>query len=186
MFRKAATLGGAALLTLSLLPTPSRAQDHPIQIALVGPTMQMVDDDDDVRGLRLNIIYGVNRNMSGLDLGLINRTTGGMSGVGFGVANLTRGPFVGWQAGIVNVAEESFSGLQWSALSVGSLVNIAGRGEGAQVAWAFNQAERLSGFQLALVNVADDLNGVQLGLINIIRSKESFPVLPIVNWKFDR
>ena len=28
-------------------------------------------------------------------------------------------------------------------------------------------------------------SGLQVGLINIIRSKDRFPVLPLVNWKFD-
>ena len=65
------------------------------------------------------------------------------------------------------------------------LANIAGQGEGAQVAWGFNRAEQFEGFQLALVNFAEDLYGLQIGLINIIQSKERFSVLPFVNWKFD-
>jgi hypothetical protein len=43
----------------------------------------------------------------------------------------------------------------------------------------------MRGFQFSLVNVAEDMYGVQVGLINIIRSKEDFPILPLVNWKFD-
>ena len=44
----------------------------------------------------------------------------------------------------------------------------------------------MEGLQVSFVNIANDMNGVQVGLINIIRSKDRFPVLPIVNWKFDQ
>ncbi len=186
MLRSPAALTGVALLALALLPTPSPAQENPFQVSLLGPTLQMVDDDQDIRGLRLNLLYGVNRNVSGVDLGLINHTNGTMAGVGFGVANVVDEDFAGWQAGLVNLAQGRFTGLQWSAWTGASLANVAGQGEGAQIAWAFNQAQSLRGFQLALVNVAEDLHGVQVGLINIIRSKKDFPVLPLVNWKFDR
>ena len=43
----------------------------------------------------------------------------------------------------------------------------------------------MGGLQVAIVNFAEDLHGLQIGLINIIRSKDDFPILPIVNWKFD-
>lgn len=185
MHREAGLLAVAAWAALFLSPGLARAQANPFQIAFIGPTMQLVDDDEDVSGIRLNLIYGVNQNMSGVDFGLINHTNGDMVGVGFGLVNVTDGDFVGWQAAPVNLTQRNFTGLQWSALSGLSLANIAGQGRGAQIAWVFNQAEYLGGFQLALVNVANDMNGIQVGLINIIRSKEHFPVLPLVNWKLE-
>jgi hypothetical protein len=192
MVRKAIITSGITLMALSLLPGLSIAQENPFQISLIGPTMQLVDDDEDVRGVRLNFIYGVNENVSGLDLGLINHTNGLMSGVQFGLVNVTDGGMTGWQAGTVNVTKGRFTGLQWApwglALSPWSavgLANFAEAAEGAQIAWAFNQAEYMHGFQLSLVNVADDMHGVQVGLINIIRSKPDFWILPLVNWKFD-
>jgi hypothetical protein len=147
--------------------------------------MQLVDDDEDVRGIRLNLIYGVNRNVSGLDLGLINHTNGEMTGVEFGLVNLVDGGFSGWQAGVVNVTQGQFTGLQWAPWTILSLANFAEAAEGAQIAAAFNRAEYMHGFQLALVNVAEDMYGVQVGLINIIRSKPDFWILPLVNWKFE-
>ena len=182
MLRRAAALAGTAFLVLSVLPESLWSQEKPFQLSFIGPTLQIVDDDADVKGIRLNILYGVNRNVSGLDLGLINRTTGEMSGAEFGAVNLVDGGFSGWQAGIVNVVHGPFTGVQWSGIS---LVNLVETGEGAQIAWGYNGAQRLSGFQLALLNIADDLYGLQVGLINIIRSKDRFPVLPLVNWKFD-
>lgn len=185
MFRRVATISGVALFAISLFPGFSGAQENPFQIAFVGPTMQLVDDDEDVRGIRLNLIYGVNRNVSGLDVGLINHTNGEMTGVQFGIVNVTDGGFAGWQSGVVNVSQGQFTGLQWSPWSVLSLANFAEAAEGAQIAAAFNQAEYMHGLQLSLVNVADDMYGVQIGLINIIRSKPDFWILPIVNWKFE-
>jgi hypothetical protein len=186
MHQKAGLQAATACAALLLSPGLAWAQDdNPFQIAFVGPTMQLVDDDEDVSGIRLNLLYGVNQNMSGVDLGLINHTRGDMVGVGFGLVNVTDGTFVGWQAGVINLTQRDFTGLQWSAWSALSLANIAGEGRGAQIAWVFNQAEYLGGFQLALVNIANDMNGVQVGLINIIRSKERFPVLPLVNWKLE-
>jgi len=176
---------GTVLLSVLLLPGLSHGQENPFQIALIGPTMQLVDDDEDVRGIRLNILYGVNENVSGLDLGLINHTKGEMTGVEFGIVNVVDGGFSGWQSGVVNVTQGQFTGLQWSPWSIVSLANFAEAAEGAQIAAAFNRADYMHGFQLSLVNVADDMYGVQVGLINIIRSKPSLWILPIVNWKFD-
>lgn len=171
-----------AVLLLVLLPAPSRAQDNPFQIAFIGPTMQLVDDDEDVRGIRLNLIYGVNQNVSGLDLGLINHTNGNMTGFELGLANVTDGDFSGWQAGLINVTQGQLTGIQFSG---GALANFAEAAEGAQIAWVLNRSSYMRGFQLSLVNVAEDMYGVQVGLINVIRSKGDFPVLPLVNWKFD-
>lgn len=183
MFAKAAVFLILVVLTGFIVPDPAPAQENPFQIAFIGPTMQLVDDDEDVRGIRLNILYGVNRNVSGLDLGLINHTNGEMTGVEFGIVNLVDDAFSGWQFGVVNVVQGSATGLQWSP---SALANFAEAAEGAQVAWVFNRSEYMRGFQLSLVNVADDMYGLQVGLINVIRSKENFPILPIVNWKFDQ
>lgn len=180
------------VLACALGPASIVAQENPFQIALVGPTMQLVDDDEDVRGIRLNFLYGVNENVSGLDLGLVNHTNGSMAGVQFGIINLTDGGMTGWQSGVVNVSQGKFTGLQWAPWGAGlsplapiGLANLAEAVEGAQIAAAFNQATYMHGFQLALVNVVDDMHGVQVGLINIIRSKPKFWILPLVNWKFD-
>jgi hypothetical protein len=185
MFKKTALASAPALFALSLLPGLCQAQENPFQIAFVGPTMQLVDDDEDVRGIRLNLIYGVNQNVSGLDVGLINHTNGQMTGVEFGIVNVVDGGFSGWQSGVVNVTQGQFTGLQWAPFSILSLANFAEAAEGAQIAAAFNRADYMHGFQLALVNVTDDMYGVQVGLINIIRSKPDLWILPLVNWKFE-
>jgi hypothetical protein len=182
MSRKASAILGVLLFALPFLPIHAFAQENPFQIAFIGPTLQLVDDDEDVKGIRLNLPYGVNRNVTGLDLGFINHTKGEFSGVEFGIVNLTEGPFAGWQNGIINIAQDRFTGLQFDPLT---LANVVGTGEGAQIAWGFNKADYLYGFQLALVNIAEDMEGLQVGLINIIRSKPTLWILPLVNWKFE-
>ena len=181
MLRRALAVFGTIILGLSLLPSASLAQEKPFQLSLIGPTMQLVDDDADVKGLRINILYGVNRNVTGLDLGLVNRTTGDFKGLQHGFVGMTHGKFTGWQDNwAVNVVEGDFYGLQTGA------VNIVGTGEGVQIGGIYNSAEYMSGLQIALVNFSEDLHGIQVGIINIIRSKENFPILPFVNWKFDQ
>jgi hypothetical protein len=178
MRTRAVVVVGAMLVALSLKPTPGEAQEKPFQLSFIGPTMQLVDDDADIKGLRINLIYGVNRNVKGLDVGLVNRATGDFKGLQAGFVSLTDGDFTGWQHSLVNVIDGEFLGFQEG------LVNVMATGEGVQ--WGFyNSTQHLGGLQVAVVNFAEDLYGLQIGLINIIRSKERFPFLPIVNWKFD-
>ena len=173
---------GLLALALSCFAGPVAGQENPFQISFIGPTMQLVDDDEDVRGIRLNLIYGVNEDVAGLDVGLINHVNGDMTGFGLGLLNVTDGDVTGWQAGLVNVAQGDLTGIQFSG---GALANFARAAEGAQIAWALNRAEEIRGFQLSLVNIADDMHGIQVGLINIIRSKPDLWILPLVNWKLD-
>jgi hypothetical protein len=171
---------GALLLGALLVPSISSAQEKPFQLSLIGPVMQLVDDDADIKGLRINLIYGVNRNVKGLDVGLVNRTSDSFKGLQYGLLGVSHGSFTGWQNNwAANVAEADFMGLQTG------FVNIVGTGEGVQFGGLYNSAEYMSGLQFSLVNFAEDFYGIQLGLINIIRSKDNFPILPLVNWKFD-
>lgn len=181
MLRRALVVSATLLVGMSLLPSSSMAQEKPFQLSLIGPTLQLVDDDADIRGVRINLLYGVNRNVTGLDLGLVNRTTGDFKGLQHGFIGATHGKFSGWQDNwAVNFAEGQFYGLQTG------VVNFVGTGEGVQLGGLYNNAEYMSGLQFSLINFAEDFYGVQLGLINIIRSKDNFPILPFVNWKFDQ
>ena len=48
---------------------------------------------------------------------------------------------------------------------------------------AFNYIRgRQHGLSIGLLNIANELHGLQIGLINIARNKESFSVLPLVNY----
>ena len=160
---------------------PARAlaqQERPFQLALFNP-VQIRPEDDGITILRLSLLYGKNTYVKGLDLGLVNHTTSGTTkGWQLGVVGYNEGEFVGWQDNYVNVTEGRFLGLQ------SGIFNSAAGGEGVQLGGVNVSGARFSGLQFSFVNIADDLYGIQLGLVNIIKSKESLPFLPIVNWKF--
>lgn len=154
---------------------PAIAQEeHPIQLALWNP-VQVVPEQDAVRGVRLNILYGKNAAVTGFDIGLVNHTVNDFMGVQFGVVGISNGDFTGWQNDWVNVVQGAFEGLQ------SGVVSTAQSGRGLQFS-GVNHAESFRGLQIAIVNYAGYLSGVQVGLVNIIRENGMFPVFPIVNW----
>ncbi len=167
-----------AVLALAVGTLPLHAQDEkPVQIALFNP-IQIYDAETSISGIRWNIIWGKNANVAGIDFGLINEATGNVLGLQWGLVNNVGGDVTGWQQSVVNLTRGLVQGVQ-----VGLYSQSAGT-EG--VMWSgVNNTRSMRGLQVALVNIADEMHGVQVGLVNIIRSKDRFPVLPIVNWKFD-
>jgi hypothetical protein len=170
----------ASFALLALLAPAFATAQSPIQIALFNP-VQIVPEDEAIRGVRLNILYGKNTWVRGLDVGLVNHTTDGISkGIQAGLINLAESDFLGWQPGVVNIIEGEFLGLQggfWAPF------NQIDGGEGAQIG-IVNVARDMSGFMLGLVNYAENMYGLQIGLVNIIENKDGFPFFPIVNWSF--
>jgi len=144
-------------------PSPSVAQRKAFNLALVTP-IQIFPAEQDIGGVRLNVIYGRNANLSGLDVGIANHIVDKGEGVQWGAVNIS-GSFVGWQNAWVNVTEENFEGFQ------SAFVNSAGR---------------ISGLQFGLVNYAKRANGVQIGLVNIIKEGGQFPFMVIANWGFEK
>jgi len=172
MKRLALMLAGLAMLWPA---SPARAQEeHPIQLGLF-PPVQIVPEDESVRGVRLSLLYGKNVVVSGLDVGLVSHTTGDLLGVQFAVVGISDGNVTGWQSNWVNLSRGAVEGLQ------SGVVSITDTGRGMQ--WSgVNHAQNFRGLQLGIVNYAGHLNGVQIGLINIIHEGGQFPVFPIVNW----
>lgn len=164
-----------ALTALVVLAGIATAQDqdsysepglyYPIQLSLY-PTLQLINHENDVAGLRLNII-GVNRNMTGLDLGLVNQTDDLFTGIGLGAINLCQGDVHGVHFGFINHANGDVKGFQGiPLLSWWNAVNVThGSCNGAQ-GGLFNYAKTLNGVQGGLVNIAYDADGVMLGLYN--------------------
>jgi len=167
-----------ASLLLSLA-VPASGQGKPFQVSLLAPTLQLHPPETDITGFRLNLLYGKNRDVTGLDVGLLNHVTGDMRGLQHGLVGNVGGDMIGWQDNVVNLVEGEVRGIQTG------LVNAGEYGTGAQLGLV-NYAGEFRGFQgvFALVNYAEDLEGVQIGLVNIIRSKDTLPVLPFVNWNF--
>ena len=140
------------------------AQDNPFQLSLFNP-VQIVPEHESINGVRLNLIYTKNANVTGFDMGLVNVTTGKQLGVQWGGINITDGGFTGWQSSFVNVSKGNFVGLQTS--------------------WVNYHGGYFNGLQLSIVNYAETLKGLQLGLINIIGKGGFLPVFPIFNFDFD-
>ncbi|MDT8369795.1 MAG: hypothetical protein RQ745_11345 [Longimicrobiales bacterium] len=166
-----------ALAALAFTAAPAAAQ-KPIQLALVAPDLQLVDQEEAVRGLRLSL-YGNNVRMTGFDLGLVAQTTEMFKGFQYGLVTLNEGNAKGVSIAAVNVTQGFMQGLQIA------LVNSGARAEGLQLG-GFNHSRNYEGLQLGLVNYAAQMEGVQLGLINIIKEGGVFPVLPLVNWSLNR
>lgn len=103
-------------LTFCVLSTRPASAESPIQVAIFNP-VQIVDEMDSIKGVRLNLIYGVNDNVSGIDLGLINKSEGDQKGIQLGIFNNTL-DLSGIQLGLINKTD-------WlDGLQIG-LINIA-------------------------------------------------------------
>ena len=182
------------------------AEYTPLQLSLVNP-IQLFPEETSVHGLRINLIYGVNKEVNGLDFGPINRTTGTTKGLQIGAfpyggVNITEN-LVGLQLGGAwagaNFASGEVTGVQISGIfgginTAGDLhgvqiagvfigINLAKDTKGLQLATLYNQAEAMQGLQFGLVNVCKRMNGVQIGLVNVIQESK-LPFFPIINASF--
>lgn len=153
------------------------AEWTPFQLSLFNP-VQLFPEETTVQGIRINLIYGVNRGVDGLDYGVVNRTKGPTKGVQagafpFGGINMTEeldGLQVGGIVAGVNLASGEDRGQQISGIFGG--VNRAGNLKGVQIAGiigGMNMAENVSGVQIAGtyigINIAKDMSGLQLGTV---------------------
>ena len=124
-------LSGAIVLAIALLCSACSTTWTPLQGAMFNPA-QIFSEDIEVRGLRVNALYGKNASVDGLDVGLMNEVEGRVRGVQLaGAANFAR-KLAGVQlAGIFNRSE--------------SVV-------GVQIGGIVNRAEALAGLQIGLLN----------------------------------
>jgi hypothetical protein len=133
----------------------------PVMLSLYNPA-QVPAENYDVKGLRIDLLYGKCHNLYGLDAGLVNYATGKVLGLE--------------AAFLVNYAETGFTGLQ-----VGT-VNIGGRVKALQIG-AYNGADDMTGMQIGFINHARIMSGVQIGFINVIENN-NYPFMPIINFFF--
>lgn len=185
-----------ACASLLLAPVAAKA-DAAFQFGFWAPDLQLVDANEDVRGLRIDIVYGENANVSGVDLGIVNSTTGDFAGFGWAPgANLvggdavgvqwswiyshTVGEFTGWQSALIAHIEGAGS----KGLQTGLITLNENDFTGVQLGF-FNKSNTLKGLQLGFVNWAERLDGgLQIGLVNYAANSDVYKVLPIVNWQF--
>jgi len=155
-----AVLALALLAGIQTVSAEESAPMTPVMFSLFNPA-QVPAENYDVKGLRIDLLYGKCHNLHGLDAGLVNHTVN---------------KEVGLAAGLVNYAEKSFTGLQVGGVNIGKEVHALQVG-------VYNGADDMSGFQIGLINHARIMRGVQIGVINVIENND-LPFLPIVNFFF--
>jgi hypothetical protein len=178
------------VVVMSLISVSAHAADWtPFQLSFINP-VQIFPEETKVQGVRLNLIYGVNKEVNGIDYGSINRTTGTTNGVQVGAfpiggVNITKDLYGAQLIGIlggVNVATGDVTGIQVTSLFAG--VNSAGNVTGVQLSGGLagvNIAEDVSGVQLSGmyigVNIAKNTKGVQIGtLLNKATTMEGLQI----------
>ena len=102
------------LLTLPVI-NYAHAEVVPYQISLINP-LQSSKSIHSVKGVRINIVYGKNEDVSGVDFGLFNDVYGDQKGLQFGLWNKSF-KSQGVQIGIVNYTEY-LNGLQIGFLNI--------------------------------------------------------------------
>jgi len=177
--KKSCILPPAVVLLTVLLPISVSAQTtRPIQISLYHP-VQIFNKDVSVRGIRLNVLYGVNNDLTGIDYGfIVNKLEGDLTGVQFGLVNLVDGNVTGYQDGLVNVVNNDFIGWQngFVTITKGSLTGLN--------TGVYTKNGEMHGLQIGVVNITGKLDGLQIGLVNINKSATPHKFLPIINYSF--
>ncbi|TFH17015.1 MAG: hypothetical protein E4H02_04010 [Lentisphaerales bacterium] len=178
---------------------------RPFQIGIVSP-VELVEPAESINGLRLNLLYGVNQNVTGWDFGICNHTVNNHNGLQLGGVNIVGNELVGFNMGLLNFAggrvEGSSVGLvNWAVGDLAGtqdaiLLNVARSKVTYQfalgVSWGetveggqfgiFNRATSMTGMQVGLLNVTRSLNGLQIGVLNCAFEKEGrWKILPFVN-----
>ncbi len=166
------------IFAFALLCSACSTSWTPVQGAIFNPE-QIFSESTDVRGLRVNVIYGKNASVYGLDVGLWNEVEERVRGIQLaGVVNLARELDGIGASGLVNKVEERVRGLQCG------VANYAGEVAGVQIAGISNQSNSVVGVQIGgLVNDAEKLVGLQIGLLNFNKSGP-LPFFPIFNFGF--
>jgi len=158
----------------------------PLQLSVWNP-VQLAPDDWDVWGLRLNMLYGMNRDLYGLDVGVFNLVRRDFAGIQAGIANLTGTEsgraFTGIQMGVANFV--TLSGTRSSVargLQLG-FVNGGDKMSGLQAGFLNLALSELKGLQIGSLNDAESLVGIQIGfLINSSRETMAGVQVGFVNW----
>ena len=165
-------------MAIALLCSACSTTWTPLQGAIANPA-QIFSESIEVRGLRLNVLYGKNASVYGLDVGLVNEVEERVSGVQLASIANRVGELDGLDVGLVNEVEERVRGVQ-----LASVANFTGELAGVQLAGILNRSKSVVGVQIGgLVNDAERLVGLQIGLLNFNKSGP-LPFFPIFNFGF--
>jgi len=144
----------ALVLMVSL--STAAAGDAPASLNLWDDVQIAGSSDSSITGVRFNLLYGVNQNITGVDFGFplaVNVVRGDMTGAQFGVFyNQVEGDLLGFQAAVVNNSAK-VTGVQFGFV---------------------NYTQNLHGVQIGLVNINKGGSGYMA----------QPPLFPLVNWAF--
>ncbi len=171
------------ILVLVVLFHNCVAQAEPVQLSLCNP-IQLYPEQSSVEGVRLNLLYGRNQDVTGFDIGLVNCASRNVAGLQVAaVLNIVQSDMTGAQlASLCNYVNADVRGVQCGSANIvtGSMcggqiavaltasANITDRLDGIQLSAALislNKAVKVRGvqFNLGLLgNHADDVDGVQI------------------------
>jgi len=169
----------SALLVLGLVGMVMAEDAKPLQLAIFNP-VQIVPENESIKGVSLDLIYVVNKDVTGFSFTFfgVNKATGDVKGVEWGLGNWVEASFNGWQAGFVDHVGTRFVGLQSGILNI-----TKGDLTGAQLG-AVNWAEGyVHGTQMGLFNYSTGrFIGLQGGAVNVAKGEFSGAALGIVNY----
>jgi len=173
------------LLIVFVTPHSAKADESPTNATPfqfgIWKNVQLVPENYDAWGLRLNFPYGNNANVRGVDLGLVNRaytfkgiqvgallncTMDEMMGIQIGLLNrfrgkdteITKGVQIG---GVGNCGGENMAGIQ-----IGGIINFEeSHMTGGQIGGIVNFAKAVTGIQIGGAGniTRDDISGIQIG-----------------------
>jgi hypothetical protein len=176
--RQRARFGALAIfLALPMLAAPGWAEGmpKPFQLSWV-PGFQVFPQEDAIWGLSLNVLYGIQHDVTGLNLGPFAEATR-LRGVAISIVNTSREYVRGVHMGGGNAVEGHLAGLQFGGANL-----VEGDLEGMQLGIA-NSAGGGAGFQLGMVNHTTSMKGLQIGLLNF-NEKGWLRFFPIFNFDF--
>lgn len=149
-------------VTVAALASLKANAGHYAMVSAFAPG-QIPIADEQVNGVRINLIYGDCMSVNGLDLGLVGRTRSRFNGLQVAGCSVVGTDMAGCQLGLLNFVDTGFSGFQFSLWN-----DVGGTA---------------SGLQLGLFNFADKLRGAQIGLLNFVAEPNpTFKCLPVLNF----
>lgn len=174
---------------------PAQEGSRAFELSLWSP-VQLGSTTDNVEGLRLNVFYAKNNDLTGLDLGFfgLGYNTGNVKGVQWNfIGSVVDGDMIGWQTGLYTHTKGEFQGLKGGLINLqdgdfygwqAGFITIADSKVVGLQTGLFNRAGGMEGLQLGFINYAEKLYGVQIGLANINVEADPLYFFPFVNASF--
>ena len=168
------TLVALVALTAAAIAQTNGPVQFPLQIGIC-PGLQLMPEDTDIVGLRLDLPYSYNQLVRGFDLG-VACVAERFEGIQLGIFANTQDSGKGLSCALIHTAQDC-EGVQG-----GLMCFVEGELVGVQTG-IVNVASEVTGVQIGLFNHCESLRGVQIGLANIALDAP-LPFCVLVNASF--